>query len=108
MRILFLVIIFLSSSHLFARDCEVYGISDSPQSLQCAFKRHQIKLSCKNGTYYLNQSKVINAFHMEVEEGPVPLVFKAEDMQLTVLIQSKTKIEAELDLKGKIAMGSCN
>lgn len=108
MRILILVIIFLSSSQVFARDCEVYGISDSPQSLQCVFKRHKIKLSCKDGSYYLNQSKVTNAFHMEVEDGPVPLVFKAEDMQLTVLIQSKNKIEAELDQKGKIAMGSCD
>ena len=108
MRIICILFICLFSSVVFARDCEVYGISDSPQALSCSFKRIAVKLSCKDGTYYLNQSKVNLAFHMEVEDGPVPLVFKASDMQLTVLMHSSTNIEAELEQKGKTILGSCD
>ncbi|WP_408095982.1 hypothetical protein ACJVC5_13145 [Peredibacter sp. HCB2-198] len=108
MRFISLILICFFSSGVFARDCEVYGISDSPQALSCAFKRTAVKLSCKDGTYYLNQSKVSMAFHMEVEDGPVPLVFKASDMQLTVLMHSNTNIEAELEQKGKTILGSCD
>lgn len=107
MRLLSLVLFFFLTSEAYAQACEVYGISDSPQTLDCAFKRFGVKLRCKSGTYYLNESKVETAFHMEVEEGPVPLVFKANDMQLTILIQSKIDIEAELEQKGKTFMGSC-
>lgn len=108
MRTFILLLFCLLPSLVFARDCEVYGISDSPQSLSCTFKRTQVKLRCQDGTYYLNQSKVDMAFHMEVEDGPVPLVFKAPSMQLTVLMHSKTHIEAELEQKGRIIMGSCD
>ncbi|WPU67001.1 hypothetical protein [Peredibacter starrii] len=108
MRTFILFIFCLMPSLVFARDCEVYGISDSPQALTCSFKRTEVKLRCKDGTYYLNQSKVDMAFHMEVEDGPVPLVFKSSNMQLTVLMHSKTNIEAELEQKGKVILGSCN
>lgn len=107
MRILSLILFCFVTSEAYARACEVYGISDSPQSLDCAFKRLDIKLRCRNGTYYLNESKVDTAFHMEVEEGPVPLVFKANEMQLTLMIQTKVDIEAELEKKGKTLIGSC-
>ena len=94
-------------SNAFAADCKVYGISDSPQKLTCSFKSSEIALRCKGGSYYLNSTKVLQAFHYEVEEGPVPLVFKAKDMQLTVLIKSKVQIEAELEKNGKASTGTC-
>lgn len=100
----FLVFLMADAS---AKECNVYGISDSPQKLTCTFKSQKIALRCDNGTYYLNTSKVAQAFHYEVEEGPVPLVFKASDMQLTVVIQSKIEIEAELDRNGKVQTGKC-
>ncbi len=95
------------NAHAFAAECKVYGISDSPQKLTCSFKNSKIALRCENGNYFLNSTKVAQAFHYEVEEGPVPLVFKAPDMQLTVVIQSKVQIEAELEKNGKLATGTC-
>jgi len=55
----------------------------------------------------LNQSKVENAFHMDVEEGSSPLVFKAKDMTLTTVAQSAQKITAELDREQVVVSGSC-
>jgi hypothetical protein len=100
------LVFLMAAAH--AKDCNVYGISDSPQKLSCTFKSQKIALSCQNGTYFLNTSKVSQAFHYEVEEGPVPLVFKAPDMQLTVVIQSKVEIEAELEKSGKVQSGKCH
>lgn len=74
----------LLSDLAFAKPCEVYGISDSPQRLNCEFPRLSVRLTCRNGVYYLNQSRVLNAYHLEVETGTVPLVFESRDMQLTV------------------------
>lgn len=94
-------------TNAFARECEVYGISDSPQKLSCTFKNQKLELTCKNGTYYLNKSKVSMAYHLEVEDGPVPLVFRAPDMQLTVVIESKVDIEAELEKGRTSILGTC-
>ena len=102
--LIFLVFLFTNA---FAKECQVYGISDSPQKLSCVFKTLRIELLCDKGSYFLNNSKVAQAFHYEVEEGSVPLVFKASDMQLTVIIQSKTQIEAELENNGKLHSGTC-
>jgi len=90
-----------------ARDCKVYGISDSPQKITCQFGTETIHLSCKQGTYFLNQSKVNVAFHMEVEDGAVPLVFRASNLELTVVMQSKVDIQAEL-VRGRLSRnGQC-
>lgn len=91
----------------FARDCKVYGISDSPQSLRCSFKELDIKLSCKDGSYYLNSSRVLQAFHMDVEEGPSPLVFRSSSLQLTVIMNSRTDILGELEQSGIFSFGPC-
>lgn len=107
MKFVFLTFLVFLMAEASAKECNVYGISDSPQKLSCSFKSLKINLRCDSGTYYLNTSKVSQAFHYEVEEGPVPLVFKSPDMQLTVVIQSKTNIEAELDKNGKIQTGKC-
>lgn len=90
-----------------AADCKVYGISDSPQKLNCTFKNLKLDLTCKAGQYYLNTSRVSVAFHMEVEDGPVPLVFRAPDMQLTVMINSPSNIDGELDKSGTTITGTC-
>lgn len=91
-----------------ARDCQVYGITDSPQKLDCSFKDYSVVLRCVKGTYFLNQSKVTNAFHMDVEEGSSPLVFTASNMQLTVVIEPKVDIQAELQLRDKVLLGTCH
>lgn len=76
-----------------AKDCVVYGITDSPQKLDCSFsKLSDLKLRCYDGLYYLNGAKVHTAFHMEVERGPVPLVFQTRKGSLTVEIYSNHHI----------------
>lgn len=90
-----------------AAGCKVFGISDSPQKLHCRFKKFDLALACKNGNYFLNASKVSVAFHMEVEEGAVPLVFRAPGMELTVVINSPRHIDAELNKAGDTMTGSC-
>lgn len=101
----FLVLLSVLPAH--AAICKVYGISDSPQRLSCSFKALDIKLSCRQGQYYLNNSFVSDAFHYEVEEGPTPLVFKASDMQLVVVINSKRDIQGEVETSGKTFFGRC-
>ncbi|MFL5785310.1 MAG: hypothetical protein ACJ76H_11905 [Bacteriovoracaceae bacterium] len=79
-----LIILLYSASAMSAPLCEVYGISDSPQSVKCSIDRSPYEISCKNGVYYLNDEKVENAYHMEVEEGPTPLVFQTHSEVLTI------------------------
>lgn len=97
----------LASVNVFASDCKVYGISDSPQEMSCSFQKLSLKLTCSNGTYYLNEEAVSVAFHMEVEEGPVPLVFKSPTMQLTATKLPDQKFQAELALNSQIFQGLC-
>lgn len=104
--LLFLTLVFLSFPSL-ARSCQVYGISDSPQKLDCHFKDFSIALRCVKGKYFLNREMVSNAFHMEVEEGSVPLVFKSDGMQLTVVIEPKVDIQAELQQGSRTLFGTC-
>jgi len=107
MKFLCLTFLVLSSLPAYAANCKVYGISDSPQKLSCSFKALDIKLSCREGQYYLNNSLVSDAFHFEVEEGPTPLVFKAPDMQLVVVINSKRDIQGEVEKSGITYFGRC-
>lgn len=107
MKTLALLSLIFFSHQTWAKDCQVYGISDSPQKLDCRFGQTKIALRCISGTYFLNNSRVNIAFHMEVEEGPVPLVFKASDKQLTVVIESKIDIQAELEVRNRMLTGTC-
>lgn len=107
MKTLALLFVIFFSHQTWAKDCQVYGISDSPQKLDCRFGHTRIALRCINGTYFLNRSRVNTAFHMEVEEGPVPLVFKSSDMQMTAVIESKIDIQAELEVKNRMLTGTC-
>lgn len=107
MKLLSTLILVCLMTPALARDCKVYGISDSPQKLTCQFGAETIRLSCQKGTYFLNQSKVNLAFHMEVEDGAVPLIFRASDLELTVIMQSKIDIQAELVRGRLIRNGQC-
>jgi hypothetical protein len=88
-----------------ARPCEVYGISDGPQKLDCSFKKFSLFLRCQNGTYFINRSRVSHAFHFEVEDGPTPLVFKTNDSELVVTMGNR--IEAEFTIDEKKFSGTC-
>ena len=94
-------------SNTYARECKVYGISDGPQKLDCSFKDLKLSLRCKHGLYYINSSLVTSAYHLDVEHGPSPMVFKTRGLELTVILQPKIDIEAELSRKGRIESGSC-
>lgn len=93
--------------NVFAVDCKVYGISDSPQGMTCSFPELNLKLTCHNGTYYLNKEAVSVAFHMEVEDGPVPLVFKSSTMQLTATKLPDQKFQGDLALNSQNLQGLC-
>ena len=107
MKKLAFIALILNSALVYSRPCQVYGISDSPQKLDCSFKSKNIALRCKSGTYYLDKDQVNLAFHMEVEEGPVPLVFKTDQMQLIVMMHSKYQIDADLEQNNKVIVGKC-
>lgn len=107
MKYISLLVMLFTLPQAFAAECKVYGISDSPQKMSCQFKAEKVSLTCVNGQYFLNSSKVSDAFHYEVEDGPVPLVFKAPDMQMVVVIHRKNNIEAELDRDGNLFNGKC-
>lgn len=107
MKLILLFILVCLSAPSFGALCKVYGISDSPQKLDCSFGQSSIQLRCKSGQYFLNNLKVDQAYHLEVEDGPVPLVFKTKSSELTVLIQSKVDIEAEYSVGSRSRMGSC-
>lgn len=86
--------------------CKVYGISDSPQKLNCSFPEMSVKLSCKWNNYYLNQEKVNLAFHLEVEEGANPLVFKTKS-GATLTVLAEKVILAEYNKGSVYTQGSC-
>lgn len=86
--------------------CKVYGISDSPQRLNCTFPEMKVRLSCKWNTYYLNNEKVNLAFHMEVEEGATPLVFKTKS-GATLTVLPEDVILAEYNKGDIFTEGTC-
>lgn len=107
MKTIFLLFIVSLNVHA-ATPCEVYGISDSPQSLSCTLARKTIDLTCKEGVYHVGDEAVEAAFHYEVEEGPVPLVFKTKTRELVVSLESGRKYGATLTRNGKKSRGNCS
>ncbi len=107
MKFLFVLLLLLSSRTYAAPLCEVYGISDSPQALTCKFQRDKIDLACLDGSYFLDGELVEMAFHLEVEEGPTPLVFRTKSGDLTVTLNSGRHHEAVLSRHGKKLIGNC-
>jgi hypothetical protein len=103
------ILFFLLVTHSWASDpeCRVYGISDSPQKLQCSFKNLYLSLTCVKGFYFINSIPVLSAYHLEVEEGSSPLVFQTKDMVLTVTMEAKTSSKGELSNHGVTLNGIC-
>lgn len=104
MKVLILLSLILSIP-AFAK-CKVYGISDSPQQLNCELGDLKLKLSCNFNTYYINKDKVNLAFHMDVEEGATPLVFKTKTGK-TLIILPEDEILAEYDDGKAYFEGTC-
>lgn len=106
------IVLFLTtfgSFNALALSCEVYGISDSPQTLSCVFSGKKIDLKCEHqtGAYTLNGEAVEVAYHEEVEEGPSPLIFKSPTRSLRVLMHSEKKIDASFS-EGPVTLeGTC-
>lgn len=107
MKLLLVILALASSTLASASACKVDGISDSPQGMTCKFKDRLINLTCQKGVYFLNEDLVNVAFHMEVEVGAVPLVFKADAMTLTAVQINKSKYEAELQVGRTSMTGVC-
>lgn len=108
MKIICLFSLLLISTFIHASDCKVYGISEkTPQTLSCTFDKLKLALTCKDGDFYLDESKVSSAYHMEVEDGPTPLAFKTSDKLLTITVESKSSISAELEVSDKTLTGIC-
>lgn len=96
------------SLQAFAAPCKVDGISDSPQKLECSLgKELKHLLSCVNGSYDLDGVKVDRAFHLEVDSGSSPLVFKTSTSTLTVVKQNLT-YAAELESSSGTTLGQCS
>lgn len=110
MKVLTLFLLTFSLSlPLFAQSklCEVYGITDSPQKLDCSLGGDSVKLRCREGVYYLNESEVTVAYHEEVEEGPTPLIFRTADSKLSIMMYSSRKIEGQLSRDSRSLSGTC-
>lgn len=104
----FLLSLFLFfSMNVLGADCQVDGISDSPQELSCRVKNLNINLTCQQGSYFVNGASVTEAFHFDVEDGPSPLVFKGSDLELVVVMVKSSLIKAEFTQKGKTVKGFC-
>lgn len=106
-KLVLFIMFFTTMPKVYAEACKVYGISDSPQKLDCTFRTLKMNLTCQSGQYFLNDIKVDEAFHFEVESGPTPLGFKTADELLVVTIESRTRISAELEGGGRFLKGTC-
>lgn len=105
--LLWVSLIFLNSEIYATPSCKVYGISDGPQNLSCEFSGKKMELQCLKGKYFLDRSPVTVAYHLEVESGPNPLVFKTDGLTLTVTLENGVDKAAELEtFKGTI-IGIC-
>ena len=102
----FSILLFLTSFKCFAMDCQVDGISDSPQKLNCYVqnKLHvkKVQLTCKNLEYELRWNHhvfpVLLAYHEEVESGSAPLVFLTNRFKLIIIshrFYSRAYIESD-------------
>ncbi len=106
MKIFFTIFLFFTFN-AFGANCQVDGISDSPQELHCRVKKLSINLTCQQGSFFLNGAPVTEAFHFDVEDGPSPLVFKGADFELIVVMVRKSLITAEFIKNGKTLKGLC-
>jgi len=81
------------SFNAFSAECNVYGISDSPQRINCYIHQNAelepLSLFCKNGVYNIvwknARYKVEQAYHEEVERGSTPLIFQTASLSLKTI-----------------------
>ena len=108
MQVLIVFLTLFLSQSLLAKPCEVDGISDSPQRLSCQIGGENLLLMCKNGQYFVGDEAVEVAYHEEVEEGPVPLIFKLKTWRLSVLFEKNRILAQSESLSGEtLKKGSC-
>jgi hypothetical protein len=89
---------------VFASDCRVDGITDSPQKINCylhvGMLIKTLDVECREGNYQIVwEHKVYDvnqAYHEEVERGSNPLVFQADRLSLTT---KSYQIYSRADLK---------
>jgi hypothetical protein len=94
--------------------CEVDGISDSPQGMKCFIynqaRINKLELECVQSQYHLilkgNRHQVEAAYHEEVETGSSPLVFVSGEVSLTTVSYGVYSL-AELKIQEKISKGLC-
>lgn len=106
-----LILALIISTSAFAVDCEVDGISDSPQKYSCIFKDGKrietLHLLCVDGKYQIQWlGKVLDvsvAYHEEVETGSNPLVFIADQLTLTTISKRARIVE-----EGRESLGTCS
>lgn len=69
----------------------------------------EVKLTCDstNGSYFINGAPVEVAYHEEVEDGPTPLIFKAGETSLRIMIYSSDSISGEFVENSKSISGRC-
>lgn len=110
----FLLLFVLFSFNALSSECSVYGISDSPQKMNCYI--HQLSefkplnLVCKDGVYNIlwkdKRYEVEQAFHEEVETGSSPLVFQAGSLTLKT-VSLHIYAQAKLLLNKRSYAGIC-
>lgn len=109
-----LLLAFLIPMSAFAINCEVDGISDSPQKLNCYIHDgsmiEKLNLSCSDGRYRIawkgKNYDVDMAYHEEVESGSNPLVFVSGEISLTT-VSHRVYSRAKLTASGKSIDGLC-
>ena len=100
------MICLIFSGALFAA-CEVGGITDSPQQLNCMLGSKNLNLSCRENIYFLGEEKVLFSWHEEVEEGSSPLLFKTATIQLKITKHDRDQVYDAV-LEGPVPVtGSC-
>lgn len=98
----------------FASECEVGGISDSPQSYRCLIRSgkvtEKLSLICNQGIYQVkwqdNIFNVTDAYHEDVETGASPLVFLSDRIKLKT-VSNASFIKAYLENDGQRYTGKC-
>lgn len=109
-----LILALLLPLSAFAVNCEVDGISDSPQKLNCYIHEgsliEKMNLSCVDGRYRINWKEkkydVDVAYHEEVETGSNPLVFVSGELSLTT-VNHQVYSRATLSVNGRPIEGLC-
>ncbi len=110
----FLPLLLLFPVISWAVNCEVDGISDSPQGLSCYISHgkliKKLDITCKDGRYTLRWEGqkffIDTAYHEDVATGSSPLVFVSLNLSLKVT-KHRLYHRAELVMAEKSCDGLC-